>query len=76
MALLLDQSHDERHCQSCGSKVSESFRRVFGDDDDVAHRCRRCDSDRRIGKGSAAGQNVDVPERSEPGRHGANGRCL
>lgn len=32
---------DDR-CQNCGSHVSEAFRRVCGDNDNVAHACAKC----------------------------------
>lgn len=29
-------------CRNCGSYVSETFARVFGDNDDRIHRCLHC----------------------------------
>lgn len=48
----------ERCCQSCGEEVSTRFRRVFGDNDDVVHRCRACSSFEAVLDG-AAGQDGD-----------------
>ena len=61
----------KRHCLHCGAHVSRDFRRVYGDSDDLAHRCRECDSFVRLSEGSAAGLEVGTndPETS-PGRHG------
>jgi len=58
-------------CLQCGTHVTHDFRRVYGDGDDVAHRCRECDTAVRIQQGSAAGRNVRTPDPLEnPGRHG------
>jgi len=58
---LVDETSapDLDECQSCGAHVTEQFRRVFGDDNDVAHRCIQCDTTTRLQKGSAAGREVD-----------------
>ncbi|WP_459194740.1 DUF7563 family protein [Halosimplex sp. J119] len=45
-------------CQNCGNFVSRDYRRTFGDEDNIAHRCSACDSPTRIHKGSAAGKTV------------------
>jgi hypothetical protein len=50
-------------CQHCGSHVTRKFRRVFGDRDNVAHRCYACDSNTRLYRGSAAGKDVS---RADP----------
>lgn len=47
-------------CQGCGGSVSTRFSRVFGDRDDVVHRCPNCTSYSEIVDGAAAGL-----ERSE-----------
>lgn len=33
-------------CRNCGSYVSESFARVFGDNDDRIHHCLHCSTAR------------------------------
>lgn len=61
----------ESTCLHCESFVTDRFARVFGDDQDRAHRCPECDSYRRLTRGSAAGKDVDVPDpETSPGRHG------
>ncbi|MGB9931124.1 DUF7563 family protein [Haloarcula amylolytica] len=50
-------------CQNCGSHVSRKFRRIFGDRENVAHRCYDCDSNTRLYRGSAAEKDVD---RADP----------
>ncbi|AOP12862.1 small CPxCG-related zinc finger protein [Natrialba magadii ATCC 43099] len=62
---------DRSSCEYCGAHVTDRFRRVFGDDDDRAHRCNECDSYRRLSRGSAAGKDVETPDpETSPGRHG------
>ena len=62
---------DSSHCQNSGAYVTDPFGRVFGDQDDVAHRCGECDSYRRLIRGSAAGVNVSIPDHSvAEGHHG------
>ncbi|WP_435143664.1 DUF7563 family protein [Halobaculum sp. P14] len=48
-----------RTCRHCGVHVTRRFCRVFGDDNDIAHRCPACDTRGRIIAGSAAGKDVD-----------------
>ncbi len=55
----------EQACQHCGSHVSSDFRRTFGDDDGVLHRCLACDSRPRLQLGSGAGATVDYPDPAE-----------
>ncbi|WP_225917778.1 DUF7563 family protein [Halobaculum rubrum] len=55
----------ERECQFCGCHVTARFARVFGDENDVAHRCLSCDSTFRVQNGSAAGLDVDHPDPAE-----------
>ncbi|WP_449405059.1 DUF7563 family protein [Halorubrum xinjiangense] len=58
-------SDETAQCRYCDGHVSDRFRAVFGDENDVAHRCLGCDCFRRISCGSAVGVNVeDPPERS------------
>ncbi|WP_225306780.1 DUF7563 family protein [Haloarcula hispanica] len=54
---------EAKTCQNCGSHVSRKFRRIFGDRENVAHRCYDCDSNTRLYRGSAAGKDVD---RADP----------
>jgi len=37
-----DDEFDRDQCQNCGSHVSERFRRVCGDNDNIAHACAEC----------------------------------
>ncbi|AHG01132.1 hypothetical protein HALLA_17550 [Halostagnicola larsenii XH-48] len=48
--------------------MTDRFGRVFGDENDRAHRCGNCDSYRRLSRGSAAGLEVRVPDRENGGR--------
>lgn len=67
MAAPLLSAIDKSKCRYCDSEVSKGFRRTFGDNDDVAHRCFDCDTDRRVKRGSAAGRNIDdSPDPAEP----------
>ncbi|WP_445668782.1 DUF7563 family protein [Natronoarchaeum rubrum] len=60
-------------CLHCEGHVSGDFRRVYGDEDDQAHRCPRCDTWVRIFEGSAAGLDVRTPDpETSPGRHGSD----
>ena len=52
-------------CQHCGTDVTHQYARVFGDQDDVVHRCPSCDSTHRRWHGSSAGTNVDYPDPIE-----------
>ncbi|WP_394328081.1 DUF7563 family protein [Halostagnicola kamekurae] len=61
-------SVNESTCQNCGSHVTDRFGRVFGDENDRAHRCGNCDSYRRLSRGSAAGLEVRVPDCENGGR--------
>ncbi len=79
--MRLDPAHEEGACQNCGVHVTARFRAVYGDDDDVVHRCLSCDTFGRISEGSAAGLDVhkvdpiDVPNRNRGYRVGANVRA-
>ncbi|WP_440769908.1 DUF7563 family protein [Natronorubrum sp. DTA28] len=58
-------------CEHCGAYVSDRFCRVYGDNDDRAHRCGDCDSYRRLTRGSAAGVDVGIPDpETAVGHHG------
>ena len=46
-------------CQQCGTQLTDSFRRVYGDNENVCHRCHECDTKPRVSLGSAAGLDVD-----------------
>lgn len=61
MALRIDAA-DPGVCRRCGAHVPSDFRRVHGDEDQLAHRCPECDSWVRICEGSAAGKDVDTPD--------------
>ncbi|MHC3439215.1 DUF7563 family protein [Natrialbaceae archaeon A-gly3] len=65
-------SADQTTCRHCGSHVTDRFRRVFGDSNDVVHRCPNCDCYRRLTRGSGAGVDVDHPDpETSPGRQGS-----
>ena len=49
-------------CLNCDSDVTDQFRRVYGDNDDVAHRCGECNSYRGLTRESAAGVDVAIPD--------------
>lgn len=69
--MLLATEEQPRTCEYCGSHVTQNFRRVYGDSDGRAHRCRECDTAVRLQQGSAAGRNVPTPDpQTAPGRHG------
>ncbi|MCU4744285.1 DUF7563 family protein [Natronoglomus mannanivorans] len=64
-------SVDNSTCRHCGAHVTDQFCRVFGDNRHRAHRCGECDSYRRLSRGSAAGEDVAVPDpETSEGRHG------
>lgn len=52
-------------CQNCGTRLSERFGRVLGDEDDRVHRCLHCDSWTRVARGTAAGLEVEESEPNE-----------
>lgn len=67
------QLTETRNCLHCGGHVSTDFRRVYGDDDQRAHRCPDCDSWVRLQEGSAAGNDVPTPDpETALGRHGGD----
>lgn len=47
-------------CRRCGSAVSERFASVFGDNDDIIHRCLDCSTMSRLSEGAGAGQNSEI----------------
>ena len=51
-----------RRCQFCDSHVTSDFARTFGDANNVAHRCLKCDTFGRVAGGSAAGRDVSRPD--------------
>ncbi|UHQ98913.1 hypothetical protein HYG81_24435 (plasmid) [Natrinema zhouii] len=64
-------SVDNSTCNHWGAHIIDRFRRVFGDDDDRAHRCGDCDTYTRLSRGSAAGVDVsNLDPETSPGRHG------
>lgn len=50
MAVLLPPRSSARTCANCGAHVSQTFGRVYGDDNDRAHRCPACDSIARLSR--------------------------
>lgn len=72
MAVSLGRSANRRRCDHCGSHVDGRFRRLYGDEARRAHRCPDCDSWPRLVEGSAAGDDVAIPDPEEhPERAGA-----
>jgi hypothetical protein len=71
---LVIESDEFETCRNCGAHVSTDFRRVFGDSDDIAHRCRECDTSRRLSRGSAAGSEVAVADPETSSAHRSSGR--
>jgi hypothetical protein len=65
MHVVRDGPEGQTTCRFCGAHVSDDFRRVFGDEDGVAHRCLACDSRFRVQRGSATGVTVDLPDPKE-----------
>ncbi|WP_143823920.1 DUF7563 family protein [Natronorubrum thiooxidans] len=71
MSIAFGAHATDSSCRHCGAHVSDRFSRVFGDDDDRAHRCSECDTYARLSRGSAAGVGVSIPDpETSPGRHG------
>ncbi|MGM0606214.1 MAG: DUF7563 family protein [Halobacteriota archaeon] len=69
--MLIGSRADQQVCLHCGAHVTTDFRRVYGDSDDRAHRCRECDTLVRLRQGSAAGIDAPTPDpETAPGRHG------
>lgn len=42
------EPQNEKQCQNCGGDVTEQYRRVFGDNNDVVHACPHCE-DKKFG---------------------------
>ena len=69
VSVEIDAGADPSECRHCGRYVTDQFRRVYGDNDDVVHRCGECDSYRRLTRGSAAGVPVSIPDPEVVGGH-------
>lgn len=54
MSTDLSAAQPRNRCRNCGSRVSYDFRRVFGDDDNIAHACRTCTAVNVIREGAAS----------------------
>lgn len=54
-----EDEYRESQCQNCGSHVSESFRRVLGDNENVAHACSNCSPRNSEYPGRVAGVDTD-----------------
>ncbi|ELZ08484.1 hypothetical protein C479_14133 [Halovivax asiaticus JCM 14624] len=68
---------DGSTCRNCGNDVTKQFARVFGDNDDVVHRCPECDNYRRMSRASGAGKSLEGhpdPETTA-GHHGNDARA-
>lgn len=48
-------------CRNCGSFVTDRFRRVFGDNDDTVHACRRCSTMRALRNGDGISEDPVSP---------------
>lgn len=67
----LTGASENRRCGNCDAPVTEGFRRVYGAVSGEAERCPKCDTWRRLSRGSAAGRDVGVPDPEvSVGRHG------
>jgi len=62
----LEGEHADDRCQYCGSRVTNDFRRVQGDNDNVAHACFGCAAAREIFEGAAA-QTGYIPDDVQSG---------
>ena len=60
--MRLEVDANSKRCQKCESHVTDQFRRGYGDQDDLAHRCVTCDTAERLAQGSAAGQDVPLSD--------------
>lgn len=56
---------DSRACRNCGSHVTSKFRRVFGDENAVAHHCIECTSKAMVSDGAARDPDYEVSGYSE-----------
>jgi hypothetical protein len=70
--MMLGEPAESHRCLYCGAHVPVNFRRVYGDDDDRAHRCSDCDTYSRLARGSAAGRDPPHDPETNPGRHGSD----
>lgn len=52
--------YDDDQCQNCGAHVSDTFRRVLGDNDDIAHACQACTPRTEHYHGRVAGTKADT----------------
>lgn len=51
---------DDTTCRNCGATVDRDFRRVFGDNDGIAHACPECANQGQIRDGAAADPEFDL----------------
>lgn len=63
--MRMGRGPEQDSCRSCGAHVTKRFRAVYGDEDDIAHRCLSCDSFGRLSEGSAAGVDVEKPDPAD-----------
>nr|WP_086009514.1 hypothetical protein [Natrialba chahannaoensis] len=71
MTIVQQALDNSSTCRHCGAHVTDRFCRVFGDDQNRAHRCGECDTYARLSRGSAAGIDVQIPDpETSLGRHG------
>jgi len=57
-----DEGPDNDRGTNCVSKDTLDFRRVFGDENDIAHVCQDCSTYGKISSGAAAGKEVAMHE--------------
>ncbi len=77
VSVEIDARADPSVCRNCGRYVTDQFRRVYGDNDGVTHRCGECDSYRRLPRGSTAGVDVSIPDPEVvDGHHGGESPVL
>lgn len=54
------ENFDKDQCQNCGAHVSKRFRRVRGDNQNLAHACRECAPRNHEYPYAVAGVNTDA----------------
>lgn len=59
------ENRTEQQCQRCGEGVSDGFRRVFGDSDNVVYSCKQCLSGNVSVRGIIERGGAASPERRD-----------
>ena len=57
-------------CRGCGARVSKTYARVFGDQDDIFHSCSECSTQEAVASSAGASPSgtprVHRPDESDP----------